>query len=80
MPQWQSIETAPKDQWILLWDARREVAVSGRWWVEPTMDTPNGYEPGWAWWSSDDDLIIWEDDGPTHWLPLPSPPLKKENA
>lgn len=73
-PTWQPIETAPKNIPLLLWDAKRQVAVSGRWCVEPTLDSPNGYEPGWAGWSCDDDLIIWDDHGPTHWMPLDPPP------
>lgn len=75
--QWQPIESAPKDgTWVLLWDARHEVAVSGRWWHEPTMDTPSGYEPGWDGWSADDDLLVWDDptSQPTHWMLLPAPP------
>lgn len=76
MTTWQPIDTAPKDgTGVLLWDAKRNVVVSGCWHVQPTSDTPNGYDPGWAWWAADDDVIVWDDDtGPSHWMPLPEPP------
>lgn len=80
---WQGIETAPKDGTILLWDAARNVAVSGRWHVEPTLDTPSAYEPGWAFWTTDDDLIVWDGgewDKPTHWMPLPAAPTGDTGA
>lgn len=72
---WLPIESAPRDgTWILLWDHHREVAVSGCWHDEPERNSPNGYEPGWSWWSADDDLLVWDGDGPTYWMPLPQPP------
>jgi hypothetical protein len=77
--EWRPIESAPRDGTaILLWDASKNVVVSGCWHNEPEHDSPiNGYEPGWAWWVSDEDTVMWDggpDDIPTHWLPLPSPP------
>jgi hypothetical protein len=74
---WQPIETAPKDGTrILFWDAKREVAISGRWHDDPGRDDPNGFEPPWAWWCADDDLILWDggrEDVPSHWMPLTTP-------
>jgi len=70
--QWQPIETAPKDgSWILLWDGYR--AISGYWHVEPTVDTPDSYEPGWSDWTTDQEDVIWDAPycGPSHWMPLP---------
>jgi hypothetical protein len=75
---WKPIDTAPQDgTWILMWDSQRELAVSGCWHTEPAMNNPeSGYEPGWSWWSADDDVLIWDGDKePTHWMPLPNPPI-----
>jgi hypothetical protein len=78
MTGWQPIETAPKDGTrLLFWDGRLKMAISGCWHDEPTRDDPGGYDPGWAWWSADEDLIMWDsgpDDAPTHWMSLPAPP------
>ena len=75
---WQPIETAPTDgARLLLWDAKRDLAVSGFWHVQPSSDTFDGYDPGWEGWATDDEVIIWDgdaDDGPTHWMPPPEPP------
>jgi hypothetical protein len=79
MSEWQPIETAPKNGTrLLLWDAKRSVAVSGHWHNDPGMDNPSAYEPPWQWWVSDDELIMWDggpDDKPTHWMPLAAPPV-----
>ncbi len=82
MDAWHPIDTAPRDGTrVLLWDDKRDIAVSGVWWYEPTMNTPNGYEPGWEGWSCDEDLIIWDDpdDQPTHWMPLQRPRTSKNH-
>lgn len=69
MSEWETMDTAPQDGTrILLWDKRRDVVVSGCWHVEPEVNDPRSYEPGWAWWCADDDLIVWDDDtGPDLW-------------
>ena len=75
---WQPIDTAPKNGTrIILWDANKGVAISGGWHIDGGRDDPNGYEPPWSWWVSDEDLIMWDsgpDDAPTHWMPLPETP------
>jgi hypothetical protein len=73
MKDWLPISSAPMDGTsIILWDADRELAVSGCYHRDPGMDNPNGYEPAWEAWVSDEDLVIWEsEDEPTHWIPLP---------
>ena len=69
--KWQPIETAPKDGTKLLLkfqgpfsDAAEDGIVTGSW---------SDYSRSW-WLSS-----IWASSGahkpPTHWMPLPSPPL-----
>lgn len=71
---WRPIETAPKDGTrILLYDAQKDIVISGCWYDEPIIDTPNAYEPGWAWWTADEDVIMWDsgpDDAPHYWAPL----------
>jgi len=78
MSEWQPIATAPKDgRRILLWDARKNVVVSGSWHSDSGRDDPGGYEPPWSWWVADEDVIMWDsgpDDHPTHWMSLPEPP------
>lgn len=77
MSEWQPIETAPKDGTrLLLWDPGREVAVSGYWHDEPEVSTPTVWEPGWAWWVSDSDVLMWDSgphDAPSHWMPFNRP-------
>lgn len=68
---WQLIETAPKDGTVILIADSR--AVYAAFW--------NGkHEPNFPWRfvdpSEDDGFNGWMGDkfGPTHWMPLPSPP------
>jgi hypothetical protein len=79
---WQPISTAPRNgRRILLWDAHKNVVVSGCWHHEPERDNPtSGLEPAWSWWVADEDVVMWDggpDDHPTHWMPLPAPPEGK---
>ena len=68
LPQWQPIETAPKDATeILVWADGRGCAVV-TWMVE-------GYAgPTWQLTHTgsyaEDSEVYW----PTHWMPLPEPP------
>lgn len=83
MSEWQPIETAPKDgTLVLLLDGR--MVVAGCW--------NAAFNDGWCFWdgygvSSDDDeanvveLNSWIPGfGPSHWMPLPSPPINTEEA
>lgn len=74
MGEWQPIETAPKDG--------TEVDV----WVAD--GTGGGYRIADAYWCASRERwrfngqihdIAWTDD-PTHWMPLPSPPLSLTGA
>lgn len=76
MSDWQPIETAPKDlnSVLLYWPY---------WTTEPVigarnyrvLDDGSGYEYFDSWhterWLGEDA----EDPGPTHWMPLPYPPV-----
>lgn len=59
-PEWQPISTAPKDGRVIL----------GFWSME-YVETITFRGGGWIW-SNDGDT--WSRGGPTHWMPLPSPP------
>ena len=69
MMEWQPIETAPmRGTEILLWAPKFDGPYYGR------------YE-GKDWWVPDDPLNKpWTQliTPPTHWMPLPEPPLDKE--
>lgn len=70
MSEWQPIETAPKDgRLIALYDDR---VVVGCW--NPTLGD------GWYFWDgSDGELNCWIPGyGPSHWMPLPAPPVTSE--
>lgn len=58
--EWRSIETAPKDEQILVWDGCDEMFV-GRW--------SSGSQ-----WISSSCVDGWTSMTPTHWMPLPDPP------
>ena len=84
-PNWQPIETAPKDGTTILLTAPGRVTV-GEWHPEqwPTASEYHGttgeylgqYETGeckpasWISW----DGGFFDEDPPTHWMPLPEPP------
>ena len=63
MSEWQPIETAPREQDVLVllyWPSERANPVTGFW---------DGLS-----WVSDDDMMRHPVTGPTHWLPIPEPP------
>lgn len=68
-PQWQPIESAPKDTVteILAWDGY-DMRVTR--WCFPYKGHPG------AWYESEDryEKLFWE---PTHWQPLPAPPEER---
>jgi hypothetical protein len=78
MSEWQPIETAPRDgSRLLFWDSAKGLAISGSWHIDGGRDDPGGYVPPWAWWVSDEDVVMWDsgpDDAPSHWMPLREPP------
>lgn len=68
---WQPIETAPKEREGLLLSDGRVVSYGG--WVSQ-VDQGAEYEGQWCapsagWWSMD------RIEQPTHWMPLPEPPV-----
>ena len=73
--EWQLIETAPKDGSAVLvypptWETRK--AAIAEWDSDEYAKKPRPY------WSRDDDMgrvTISRAKPPTHWMPLPPPPL-----
>jgi hypothetical protein len=64
VPQWQPIETAPKDgTWVLVWSYSR-VAVSF------FCEKENEWCSDWQ-----DYQEHYNNESPTHWMPLPAPPV-----
>lgn len=65
-PQWRPIETAPRDQRVLVWSGAELYAA--HWAKNPFTD-----DEAWI-------IAEWGDKGeqalvrPTHWMPLPLPP------
>ena len=66
---WQPIETAPKDgRWVLVCGGNWRVIMA--WYaLNPRIDR--------AYWKVSDEWDDYElaDDQPTHWMPLPEPPV-----
>lgn len=63
---WQPIESAPKDGTkILLLLKDSDVPHSGY------------YKIRYSWRIAWDDYDLSDNDGPTHWMPLPEPPIKE---
>lgn len=63
---WQPIETAPRDGTpVLVTDG--EVVLMREW-----LD---GGTPDLIGWHGEDGFMVDSDDPPTHWMPLPAPPL-----
>jgi hypothetical protein len=88
-PQWQPIETAPKDGRTLLlgyfnahykWRTLRGSWMSADYIAENWEDPDTGTE-GWHETSveADDPPNCWYTD-PTHWMPLPTAPSKQEGV
>lgn len=83
MTDWQPIETAPKDGTeILGWCPYHGSAGRGSTWVirwneEKHTKKPRPYfdASGWVWGVTD-----LRKHQPTHWMPLPAPPLKEPKA
>lgn len=57
--QWQPIQTAPKDEWIMVWDEAEGIPRIVRF-----QQCCDGFEDEWGHHAGD----------LTHWLPLPKEP------
>lgn len=84
-PQWQPIETAPKNQNILLGlfnNHNKWRTMRGSWFSKEEIDeyweNPEDFEAGWYEVSveADDTPNCWP-TAPSHWMPLPEPPTKE---
>lgn len=75
--EWQPIETAPRDGTEILigkWKERGGFRFCRSSWEHFPGNSMEG-EQSYDWWACDDDHNdITEDEGPTHWRPLPAPP------
>ena len=79
-PEWQPIETAPKDGTLVIaaWDAETDPSpeveriwiVTAAYWMEGFDGSVE--EPAYphAWMQADECIPV----EPTHWMPLPEPP------
>lgn len=83
--QWQPIETAPKNQNILLGlfnNHNKWRTMRGSWFSKEEIDeyweNPEDFEAGWYEVSveADDTPNCWP-TAPSHWMPLPEPPTKE---
>ena len=83
MADWQPIETAPKSNFILVCEheddplADFEVTIKVVW---AEKDEAGNYQ--WAleagiFPNTDRRGFIWYSGQPTHWMPLPEPPIKE---
>lgn len=61
---WQPIETAPKDRWILIYGAREEPYNESH---VSLVEWDGG-----GWWGQYGEPVL--TDVPTHWMELPEPP------
>ena len=71
--KWQPIESAPRDEAILVYSRCSGICVS--WWWIGVSPISDYRKQGWATLERDnrDESMILE--GPvTHWMPLPEPP------
>ena len=74
MSEWQPIDTAPRDVWVLVWDEKSGVNVSH--WTTGVDSSSDDQRQGWFTAERDtrDETMVL--DGPvTHWMPLPAPPV-----
>ncbi len=62
---WRDIDSAPKDRFLLLWFPGDQSRWLAKW-------------QGDRWYGVDDEGLTRQSTGwaPTHWQPLPSPPVK----
>ena len=75
---WQPIETAPRDRWILVWDARLKRCV-----VVQSMTAIEDGSVDWVFarhWDEFGKTMAFISKDATHWMPLPLPPTEKVDA
>lgn len=68
--QWQPIETAPRDETILIWPVSYGRPAPARWW--------DSTERGGYWDVAHMNVATCKRLAPTHWRPLPAPPAPTE--
>ena len=76
---WQPIKTAPKDRHIMLYapaiifkgEKLPERVTLGNWTTGEHADDEECDDPGWISW----DGGFTDEHPPTHWMPLPAPPV-----
>lgn len=79
--KWQPIETAPKswrDRILVCWP--NGWVTIAHWKDNPRLkDSPEGLSP--AYFSDNDELddydLAKKENAPTHWMPLPAPPVSQ---
>lgn len=88
---WQPIKTAPRDgSRILIWKNPWRYPVSAKWSEDINAPYDKWGENGWqdgayvGWLISDCEEDYWyteweEKNAPTHWKPLPAPPIVSED-
>lgn len=80
VPQWQPIETAPKDGtviqgWIEVYDADEGRSENPYWIPKIRFNTTEWEHKSDAGWISLN-LLSWRERKPTYWMPLPSEPTE----
>lgn len=69
MTDWQKIETAPKDKFVMLWSKHRELDIG--------IFTQNLADE-YRWFTSLDHRYTRVIENPTHWQPLPAAPSEEK--
>lgn len=68
---WQPIETAPRDGTDIILGYERSHAEEGRW----MADASRNHWGETGWFATSDDALCDHPSKPTHWQPLPPPPI-----
>lgn len=75
--KWLPIADAPKDGTkILLWDGNRKNTYRGYWETQPYNRRP---QPFWQNDCTGSDIMYQRTFPPTHFMPLPAPPVQEES-
>lgn len=84
MSDWRDIATAPKDGTVIVLTWMENGEPQEQWPMQWGHIMRNGFFPGKVgMWMTPDAAITWNEDcppsigGPTHWMPLPDPPVIK---